>query len=184
MLREINLIEYIPEFMREYAELKELYKTEDIELQRLNELSEVVKNNQFINYCDEVGISKFESLLGIVPEENDLLDNRIARVLSKWNDELPYTLNGLRNKLEAISNGKNFVIVPMYDKYTIGLTVSLPLKSQLEELKDYLKMVLPANMDYFIDNILRKKTNGTEYFAGNLVTTLIRRTIETEVEGA
>ena len=180
MLREINLIEYIPEFMREYAELKELYKTEDIELQKLNELSEVVKNNQFINYCDEVGISKFESLLGIVPEENDLLDNRIARVLSKWNDELPYTLNGLRNKLEAISNGKNFVIVPMYDNYTIELTVSLPLKSQLEELKDYLKLVLPANMDYFINNILQKEVDGV-VTNGNVITKLIRRsTVESE----
>ena len=183
MVRYINLTDYIPEFMKDFRELTYLLEAETIEFRKLLAETYRALDNQFIEHCDIDGIEKFEKMVELTPEENDDLKTRIARVLMKWNSELPYTLNGIKSKLQSIC-GDDYLIVPQYEKYTLKLIVSLPLKNQVEDLKEYLHTVLPANMDYFIENILNKTTNGTEYFAGNLVTTLIRRTIETEVEGA
>ena len=59
----VNLLEYLPDFMQEYREIRQIMKSEEPEFKTLWDLFKKVFNNQFIQYCDEDGISKFEEML-------------------------------------------------------------------------------------------------------------------------
>lgn len=100
MDREINLINYLPLYIKRYREIQQITNTENLELQLLADESERLKNNQFIFTCNETGISRFESLLNITPEAEEPLDLRISRVLMRWNDMTSYTWKTLVQKLD------------------------------------------------------------------------------------
>ena len=68
-----------------------LMQAENPEFQLANNETEKIKNNLFIETCDEKGISRFESIMGIFPLDTDTLESRISRVLTRWNEKLPYT---------------------------------------------------------------------------------------------
>ena len=78
----VNLLSYLPDFMQEYREIRRIMESEEPEFKILWNLFKKVFNNQFIQYCDEDGISKFEEMLGLHRYENDTLEIRIFRVLT------------------------------------------------------------------------------------------------------
>lgn len=146
MLREVNLINHLPPFMREYIEMQEIMKAEQPDIQVLEDETEKIKNNQFILTCDEVGISRYEKMLNIVPNANDTLDARISRVLTRWNDSLPYTLRSLDYKLKNMCGEGNYQILPNFNDYELELIVNLPLSGQVSELDNLLSYMIPANI--------------------------------------
>lgn len=55
--------------------------------------------NMFIETADEYGIKRYEDMMDIVPDEEDTLDTRRFRVLTLWNDYVPYTKSELYKRL-------------------------------------------------------------------------------------
>ncbi len=84
MIREVELLNHLPLFIQEYREIREIMKSENPEIQSLEDETEIIFNNQFIQSCNLKGITKFEELMKITPEINDTLESRISRVLSRW----------------------------------------------------------------------------------------------------
>lgn len=93
---------YLPEFLREYIELKKILDVQQPEVQLLEDLTEKLKDNQFILFADTQGIEKFEQMLKIQALDDDTLENRRFRIMSRWNNKIPYTVQILRNKLETL----------------------------------------------------------------------------------
>ena len=81
MIREVELLNHLPLFIQEYREIREIMKSENPEIQSLEDETEIIFNNQFIQSCNLKGIAKFEELMKITPEINDTLESRISRVL-------------------------------------------------------------------------------------------------------
>ncbi len=102
MVRDVNLISYLPQFMQEYKELKKIFEIEEPELESIFEQMDIIRNNMFIDSCDENGIERFEKLLKITASKSDSLEVRKNRVKSLWVEEVPYTYNTL--KLQRISS--------------------------------------------------------------------------------
>ena len=48
MIREVNLLSFLPEFVQEYREIKHIMNSEQPEIQKLEDETEIIKNNQFI----------------------------------------------------------------------------------------------------------------------------------------
>lgn len=90
-MKEINLIDWLPRYLQEYREIKEIMSTENPEIEYLYKEIDITMDNQFIHTCNEKGIERFEKLLKIIPNSDDNLPGRISRVLSRWNDSIPYT---------------------------------------------------------------------------------------------
>ena len=61
MIREVNLLSFLPEFVQEYREIKHIMNSEQPEIQKLEDETEIIKNNQFILSCDIDGIARFEN---------------------------------------------------------------------------------------------------------------------------
>ena len=65
MIREVDLIAYLPEYLKDYREMQEALKTQEPEIQELWDQVEAMQNNQYILYADQQGIEKFEQMLEI-----------------------------------------------------------------------------------------------------------------------
>jgi len=73
MIREVELLNHLPLFIQEYREIREIMKSENPEIQSLEDETEIIFNNQFIQSCNLKGIAKFEELMKITPEINDTI---------------------------------------------------------------------------------------------------------------
>ena len=171
MLRQVDLISYLPQFVQEYREIKQVMIGETPEIQVLEDETEIIKNNQFILSCDLVGIKRFEQLLSITPNADDTLDSRISRVLTRWNDSIPYTYRGLIDKLNIMCGEGNYTLLPNFNDYELELVVSLSLSGQVEELDYMLSYMIPANIKVISNNILHHDSDGKVFLGGTTVQT-------------
>ena len=99
MIREVDLVSYLPEFMQSYTEPVAALEGENPEFDIMWKAVDRVLCNRFIATADEYGISRFEKMLGIHPANEDTLESRRARVHSKWFNSVPYTWRVLLQKL-------------------------------------------------------------------------------------
>ena len=148
----VNLLSYRPDFMQEYREIRW-----------------IMFNNQFIQYCDEEGISKFEEMLGLHRYENDTLEIRIFRVLTYWNDQIPYTWRVLVNRMDQLCGVGNYELRPNFNVYELGITTKFDDAKKYDELNNMLKTILPANLGFNSINILTPKTENKIYVTNGVI---------------
>ena len=165
----VNLLSYLPQFMQEYREIRRIMESEEPELRLLWELLRKVFNNQFIQYCDEDGISKFEEMLGLHRYENDTLEIRIFRVLTYWNDQIPYTWRVLVNRMDQLCGAGNYELRPNFNMYELGITTKFDDAKKYDELNSMLKTILPANLGFNSINILTPKTENRIYITNGII---------------
>lgn len=170
MVRDVNLIGYLPPFIQEYQEIRQIMQAENPEFQFVEDESEIIKNNQFIQSCNLTGISRFEKLIGIVPSPDDTLESRINRVMIRWNDTVPYTWKTLLNKLNILCGGaNNYEIIRNLDEHEIDVTTHLDLYGQVEELDYFLSYMMPANIVLQSRNELNIRLDATARLAAGIV---------------
>ncbi len=175
-MKEVNLILWLPKFLQEYREIKEIMSTENPEIEYLYSEINTTMDNQFIHTCNEKGIERFEKLLEITPNYNDSLPGRISRVLSRWNDSIPYTYRGLIQKLAVICGEHGYSINFKNNEYLLEVTVSLRFGGQVEELDHMLSYMIPANIVIKSTNNVSNELEGN-VFLGSLVTKMKEITI-------
>ena len=171
MIREVNLLSFLPEFVQEYREIKHIMNSEQPEIQKLEDETEIIKNNQFILSCDIDGIARFENLLGITPKPDDTLDARKSRVITRWNDSIPYTYKGLKEKLNVMCGEGNYLLIPSFNEYGLEIVVSLPLSGQADELDYMLSYMIPANIVVTSRNNMVRTMTGTVHGGGTTIET-------------
>lgn len=147
MIREVNLIEHLPLFLQQYREIKHIMDAENPEFQLIADESERIKNNQFIETSDLVGIARFEKLLNIIPLPDDTLESRISRVLTRWNDVIPYTYRAFIEKMIVLCDGLNFTINRNFTEYKMEIITHLELSGQVNELQYLLDYMIPVNLE-------------------------------------
>ncbi|MBD5103713.1 MAG: DUF2313 domain-containing protein, partial [Ruminococcaceae bacterium] len=111
--KEIDLLSYLPQFLREYEETKSALDAENPEFELLWEQAGEVLNSSFIDRADEYGIKRFEKLLGILPDAESDLETRRSAVKVKWLSKLPYTYRMLLKQLEIIC-GEDFSVTKKF----------------------------------------------------------------------
>lgn len=161
MIREVELVSYLPEFMQSYNEPVETLKAENPEFAIMWKAVDRVLCNRFIATADEYGISHFEKLLDIYPNETDTLTVRKMRVQNRWFNRLPYTMKIFVNKLiEILGEESNFCIQSDF-KYTYEMLLILYQLDyeRIEEIKYILLNMLPINLVTNISYECRKRTD-------------------------
>ena len=164
MIRDVDLMEYLPEYLREYRELREVMLSEKPEFALLWFAADKALLNVFIATADETGIARYEALLGIAPMADDTLESRRARIQARWYSKLPYTKRALFAKLAGLFGGSNFSL--RIADYTVHVTVYSRYSSQVEELKQALREMLPANMIF--DIVYENALEGDIYFGARM----------------
>ena len=182
MLREADLLSYLPEFMREYKEVAAALTAEEPEFNVILRAAGNALDNQFITTADETGIKRFEALLGVLPRQDDTLETRRTRVMLLWFISLPYTLRMLIKRLTVLCGGTDFTVETDFDAYYIRVMTHFRLYTQILQLKKLLKEMIPANMvsDYY--NIVTVPVEGTPDVCTGIARTASRKRIRIEFQ--
>ncbi len=171
-MRDIDIKSYVPPFLLKYSELKQLYESENLEFKKLNIEADNLLDNQFIGSTNEKGIARYEVLLGISGMQEYSLEERQIKVYTAWIDDIPYTFNTLKERIERLCGKGNFTLVVNNEANKVIITTHLEYQLQSEELERMLDIILPANMVLLItnsfDNVLQ---TDFMYAGGGVVTT-------------
>lgn len=116
MIRDVDLLSFLPEYMKEYREMKCLMMAEDPDVQKAEDATEDVKNNQFIQSCDIRWISMFERMVGILPDPLASIEERRRRVLEKWRAAALYNYAGLIRQLNGLSGNEGYATRPGFSR--------------------------------------------------------------------
>ena len=73
MIRDVDLVSYLPSFMQNYKEPIATLDAENEEFHILWNAVDRTINNRFISTADEYGISRYEGIMGIYPLDSDTL---------------------------------------------------------------------------------------------------------------
>lgn len=148
MMRDVDLVSYLPPFLAEYKETNITLEAENPEFMLVWKAADRVLKNEFITTADEYGIARFEKLLNLYPKDTDTLEARRMRVQNRWFNALPYTIRVLTAKLmECLGEGYNFSIEADFaDSYWMSVTIYSSDDSQAEEVKYLLSMMIPVNI--------------------------------------
>ena len=141
MLRDVDLIKYLPLFVAEYEEIQEITESENPEFRLAIKKVDQAKDNQFIISADEEGISRFEKLLGIRHKEKANLEDRRKEILARWNDVSGYTYKGLILRLNQLLGVGNYEIYPRFDNYELELEYR-----NKAGFESYIREIIPANI--------------------------------------
>lgn len=140
------LIDYLPPFMQEYHEIREIMEAEQPEVDVLWESCANVLEDQFISSASTNGVKRWEKIMNITPKDTDTLDERKFRIFSKMNQELPYTLAKLKESLITLCGEGNFSIDLQAENYHIEVKLALANKNNYQDVVDLLNKIIPANL--------------------------------------
>ena len=146
MLRQADLLSYLPSFMQEYREIAAVLNAENPEFDLILKRAENALDNEYITTADETGIKRFEKLLGLLPEEDDTIESRRAKVLALWFVSLPYTMRMLIKRLTLMCGADGFTVETDFEGYGISVITHFRVYSQLLKLRAMLQEMIPANM--------------------------------------
>lgn len=170
MIREVDLVSYLPEFMQTYEEPVAALEAENPEFDIVWKAVDRVLYNRFISTADEYGISRFEKMLNINPSVEDTLESRRVRVQARWFNTVPHTWKALLQKLTMICNDSAFTLSGHFTEgYTLTLITNLELFGQVDELEHLLETMLPCNIHVQLLNQLLYSAIDEVYTTGGIV---------------
>lgn len=167
MIREVDLLSYLPPFLQEFKENRETLEAENPEFVLVWCGADRVLKNEFIETADEYGISRFESILKITPSVGDTLEFRRQRVFLRWFNKTPYTFRVFVEKLAAICGDSNFTVAKDFEeRYRIDITVDLEMSGLIDEVDRLIAEMMPCNMVVVSLNKMPCIPRGDIYTAG------------------
>ncbi len=132
--------------IREIQEFGQLAQAEQPEVALLWQAVADVLDDQFVPTAKEGGIKRWESMLQIQPMTSNTLDERRFRILTRLNQRLPYTWNGLRQQLSTLCGADGYTLELQHEAYTVKVRVALKAKANYGDVDHLLERMLPANL--------------------------------------
>lgn len=162
----IDLLSYLPNFLREYDETKAALEAENPEFKLLWEQCAGALNVSFILTADEYGIRRFEKMMGILPDYDSDLEARRNAVWVRWLSRLPYTFRMMIKQLTELCGDGNFSVTKDFEnEYYILIVTHLRDWSRTPEIRRLLSEMIPANMagDYYNSITFKAEKNPAVY---------------------
>lgn len=153
-----NILQYLPEYLQEIREYKEICSTEDIELEQLeNKIEEVIKEVN-VQTASDYGLSRYEKIFNIVNTTTDI-DERRFKVRSKLINQLPFNMKWLDSKLKSLVGAENYKINLDSENYQITIQISHIFPDIATVMNNDLRQQLPANLIITV-NLFRAETSN------------------------
>lgn len=181
MVKEVDLLSYWMPVLRQIKELKEIAKAEEPELRYLLEACDRTLSNLFITTADEYGISRFEKMLSIFPDDGEDLETRRFNVLIKWDDRVVYTDKELYNRLLSLCGEGKFSIDPHYDEYAIDISVEIGVKGAFDMIIALIDEMLPCNLAPTFKHFIKEQPT-TPLSVGVAVSTAMRYQLTNDIK--
>ncbi len=144
---ERKLIAYLPYVVRKYDIFQAITIGEQPEFDMAWHNTDTIRNEQYLFTAEDIGLRRWERILGIQPKDTDTIAYRRDRILSRLNEKLPYTLKQLRKMLDALCGKAHYSIY--LSEYTLFVSVSVIAKNRFADVVSLLERITPQNI--FLD---------------------------------
>lgn len=141
-----NLMMLLPPYFQRIYEYEILMGVEESELDAAEKSMEQVKKNLYVQTCDDMTLREYERLLGIVRQAGTSMDRRRQMVLSRMNQQPPYTLPKLKEILNAAVGVGGYRLDVRYGIYEMELDVIDQPYQPLKNIQYMVENVIPANL--------------------------------------
>lgn len=149
--RMINLTDYQPDILKNVTEMRAIMNAETPLIQAVWDACESCMNDQFISEATENGIARREKMLDITPYATDTLADRRFRLLSRYNENTPYTRKSLVNMLETLCGKDGYQLTILTSEFTVKVRVALTVRKQTDSVRELLERILPYNMVFSVE---------------------------------
>lgn len=148
MSRLDEMLGFLPEFLRDFRELREIITAEEPEFDMLVENLENTLNSMFIETATEMGLEKYEKLLNIKPISTNIEERR-ASVMALWFSNMPFTIRALKERLSMIQGNSN--VDAWVTNYLLHVKTDLSTNEQISNARIIIDSMIPANLGLQFD---------------------------------
>lgn len=142
----VDLAAMLPGYFQDVMEFQEIMLTEKATLEVLEKSITKVRDNNFIQTCDENTVKFYEQMLNIVPRLEEALEYRKRAILNRLIQRLPYTLPKLKELLDAAVGRNGYELHVRNHVYEVGLNIIEQAYPALKDLKVSVQEMIPAHL--------------------------------------
>lgn len=146
MVKEIDLLSYQSNIIKQIREFKVLAEIENPKLGCVWQAVEDAINDQFATSLTENGCKRWESIMEIQAKDTDELGFRRFRILSRLNEQLPYSYRLLELQLRTLCGENGYKMILQNNTYTLIVKVALIAKDKFSDVGNTLRRYVPANI--------------------------------------
>ena len=150
-MREPNILDYLPQFLKDIKEMVAHADGENPELAYLWEAIEQAWNDQFLYTMGEYGIQRWENIIGITPLATETLEDRRFRIINRLNSNVDYTYRRVWEHLAQMCGADGFTMEYIAEIWTLQIRVMLHQKHMYSEMRRWLLEIRPLNIILDID---------------------------------
>ena len=144
----VDLMLLLPPYFQAVYEYQVLMDIEGAELETAKRSLEQIKKNLYVQTCDDSTLREYEQLLGIVRERGAAMEYRRRMILSRMNQQLPYSLPKLKEILDAALGRQWYELEIRYGIYELELDVIDQSYQVLKNIQAMVEEIIPAHLRY------------------------------------
>ncbi len=142
----MKILNYLPPVLREIGDFAQIASAEQEQFDGAEKAVADLKDNLFLSSLIETGVSRWETILGILPKAEDDLPTRRFRVAALLEGKTPYTLLSLKARLAALCGADGFTAALSPGQFALTVRVALTVRSCYEAVERLLCQIVPANL--------------------------------------
>ena len=142
----MRLLDYWPEHMGALREFQALARTEQWELENAVRVVRGAPDDFFVSTLSETGAGHWEKLLGLPSGRGDALTDRRFRIMTRMNEQLPFTMGRLRELLGSLCGEEGFTAAVDCVGLLLSVRVELTAKANFRDVEALLERVVPLNV--------------------------------------
>lgn len=146
MVREVDVIGYLPPILHEIKEIVEIANVENPVLESLWQQIEDTLNNQFVVTTNELGAKRYEKMLKLKVPETDTIETRIFRILTRYQEQAPYSYKVLIQLLDSLLGEGQYELKRDVAAKILSVKIELTVKGMFDAVVVMLERITPQNM--------------------------------------
>lgn len=142
---------YLPPHIEALQEIAEVNRITEIQLAKLEECINELRDNLLILTSRESGIARREKILKITPLDTDTLEERRFRVWLNWYDSYPYTEKDVLQRMDRLCGVGEYIFALDKERNNLKVLLELTSKKNRTALEKLLDELLSLNIVLEVD---------------------------------
>ena len=164
---DIDISQFLPPVSRDSQDIQEVMRIENPEFKLLWDIMADILDNQFIPALGEFGLSHWEWILDVLPQDTDTIEDRRNRILRLLAGTRPYTVEKLQEMLDT-TFGNGAVGVDLDENlYEIWFVLSKEMRERSGEVISYAEPIVPKNL--LLKTLVEEKIQTKSTVSGGLI---------------
>ena len=165
-LNYIDISQFLPPVSRDSQDIQEVMRVENPEFKLLWDIMADLLDNQFIPSMGELGLSHWEWILEVLPQDTDTIEDRRNRILRLLAGTRPYTVEKLQEMLDATFGTGSVGVDLNENQYEIWFILSKEMRERSGEVINYAEPIVPKNL--LLKTLVEDKTQTKLNVGGGL----------------